>query len=219
MGRMEVANRLKPAITDEYLCIRPMYGRSYTVPNWLNFISFTNHDDALPVERDDRRWMILFSPATPADAAYYQRLFAFLNGDGPEHVAYWLAQRDVRLNPKGVAPMTDGKAEMRALSMGDAEQHLSDMLASRSPPFDFGLIRLDDVLGAVPERSARQVRNLRNRVIKWLTEEAGASKLGRYTKGDRPPIQLWSLFDHGHWTELGAAACNDAYRERYPHIG
>lgn len=214
-GRMDVANRMKSSITDPYLNIRPMYGKAYTVPNRLNFISFTNHDDALPIENGDRRWLVFFSPAVPAGEEYYARLFQFLDGDGPAAVAHWLEQRDVKLNPKGVAPMTRGKAEMRMMSMGDVEQHLSDLLAAGDAPFDFGLVRVDDVLGAVPERYTRQVRNLRNRVIKWLQEEAGAAKVPRYTKGGRPSVQLWSIADHGRWAEIGAAACNDAYHSRF----
>lgn len=216
MGRMEVANRLKPAITDDYLSIRPMFGKVYSVPNRLNFLCFTNHDDALPIESGDRRWLVFFSDAMPAGEAYYQRLFAFLDGDGPANVAHWLGQRQVKLNPKGTAPKTRGKEEMRSLSMGEAEQHLSELLSAGEAPFDFGLIRLEDVLVAVPERTARQVRNLRNRVLKWLDEEAGAKKLGRYTKGGRPAVQLWAINDHEAWAAMGPAACNDAYHERYP---
>lgn len=216
MGRIEVANRLKPAITDEYLSIRPMYGKVYSVPNRLNFLCFTNHDDALPIESGDRRWLVFFSDAMPAGEGYYERLFAFLEGDGPAHVAHWLCQRQVKLNPKGTAPKTRGKDEMRSLSMGDAEQHLSELLAERAAPFDFGLVRLEDVLAAVPDRIARQARNLRNRVRKWLDEEAGAKKLARYTKGGRPAVQLWTIDDHETWSAKGAAVCNDAYHERYP---
>lgn len=218
LGRQEVANRLKPAITDDYLSIRPMYGKVYTVPNRLNFLCFTNHDDALPIEKGDRRMFVLFSPAQPANEAYYKKLFAYLDGDGPAHVAHWLGERDVKLNPKGVAPMTMGKAEMRSLSMGDAEQHLTDLLEARGSPFDFGLVRLDDVIAAVPERAARQARNLRNRIIKWLRDDAGAIMHGRYTKGDRPAFQLWSIDDHDRWAGLGAAARMDAYVERYPRM-
>jgi hypothetical protein len=218
MGRLDVANRLKPAITDDYLSIRPMFGRAYTVPNRLNFMCFTNHDDALPIEQGDRRWLVMFSPAVPASEAYYDKLFRFLDGDGPAHVVHWLGQRDVKLNPKGVAPMTRGKAEMRGLSMGEAEQYLSDLLAAKAPPFDFGLVRLDDVLGAVPERAARQAKNLRNRVVKWLRDEVGAVTHDRYTKGDRPAFQLWSIDGHEHWAGIGAAGRVDAYVERYPKI-
>ncbi|GGA62227.1 hypothetical protein [Sphingomonas psychrolutea] len=112
--------------------------------------------------------------------------------------------------------MTKGKAEMRSMSMGDAEQHLTDLLEARSAPFDFGLVRLDDIITAVPERYTRQPRNIRNRLIKWLKDDANAIQLARYKKGDRPAIQLWSVYDHEHWEAKGAAACNDAYVKRNP---
>ena len=186
MGRMEVANRLKPAITDHYLSIRPMYGRVYTVPNRLNFLCFTNHDDALPLESGDRRWLVFFSEAARESEAYYERLFAFLKGDGPAHVAHWLSQRHVKLNPMGTAPKTRGKEEMLNLSMGDAEQHLSDLLAEGAAPFDFGLVRLDEVLAAVPDRIARQARNLGNRVRKCWLKRPGRRSWGGILRADDP---------------------------------
>ena len=212
LGRQEVANRLKPVITDGMLCIRGLYRKAYNTPNRLNLVCFTNHTDALPIEAGDRRWLVLFSPAQRADEAYYDRLFTFLDKEGPAAVAHWLGERQIGLNPKGVAPMTHGKAEMRGMSLGDAEQHLADLLESGAWPFDFGLVRLEDVLSAVPERIVRHTKALRNRVVKWLKEEVGALKLARYTKNDgRPCIQLWSIAAHDHWEGIGAAGRIDAF--------
>lgn len=212
-GRHEVANRLKPVITDPFLCIRPMYGKAFNIPNHLNLVTFTNHADALPIEAGDRRWLVLFSPATPADETYYRRLFDFLDGGGPAAVTYWLGQRKIALNPKGTAPMTAGKAEMRDLSLGDAEQHLAELLDEGAHPFDFELVRFEDVVGAVPERIARQTRGLRGRVTQWLKDEVGAMKHIRRTKqdGGPPSWTLWSIDNHSHWEAAGATARRDAY--------
>lgn len=214
VGRLDMANRLKPIITEPTLRIESKGVNLYSIPNRLNLIAFTNHDDAVPLERGDRRWLVVYSDAKPLDEAYFERLFAFLDGDGPAAVKHWLLARQVMLNPKGVAPGTKGKDEMRLLSMGDAEQFLTDLMEEEGPPFDFPLVRFEDVLDAVPYDIARQSRGLRNRVTKWLTGEAGAVKHSRYKKQDgtgRSNSHLWSMRDHEQWETRGASARMDAY--------
>lgn len=214
IGRTEVANRLKPAITDDFLRIRLMHTNAYSTPNFLNLLCFTNHEDALPIEAGDRRWLVVFSDAQPMDEAYYDRLFAFLDGAGPAAVKHFLQQRSIGLNPKGVAPATRGKAEMRQLSLGEAEQYLAELLEDRGAPFDFDLVKLDEVVASVPVPIQRQSRNLRNRVARWLKDEVGAVRFSRFTKqdgSDRPPIQLWAIRNQAHWEQAGAAGRIDAF--------
>ncbi|MEJ1161165.1 DUF5906 domain-containing protein [Prosthecomicrobium sp. N25] len=212
LGRREVANRLKPAITDPTLRIEEKNCSIYSIPNCLNFLCFTNHEDALPIEHGDRRWLVVFSPAAKRDEDYYRRLFGYLAGGGAAHVKHWLAERRVALNPLGVAPATVGKEAMRRLGMGDAEAFLLDLFEAGEPPFDFDLVRVDDVVDAVPP-ALRGRSNLRARATKVLKGEIGAVEHTRYTKGDgsRPAFHLWSVRDHGRWRDLGAAGRIDAF--------
>lgn len=212
LGRKEVANRLKPAITDATLRIEQKGCSIYSIPNCLNFLCFTNHDDALPIEHGDRRWLVVFSPAKKRDEAYYDRLFGYLDSGGAAHVKHWLAKRQVSLNPHGVAPSTVGKETMRRLGMGDAEAYLLDLFDAASAPFDFDLVRLDDVVAAVPA-ALRGRSNLRARVSKMLKNELGAIEHTRYTKGDgkRPAMQLWSVRSQDAWDKVGAAGRIDAF--------
>ncbi len=216
LGRREVANRLKPAITETTLRIEEKGRSHYSIPNCLNFLCFTNHEDALPIERGDRRWLVVFSPAERKDQTYYARLFGFLEGDGASFVKHWLLDRKVALNPRGTAPSTSGKEVMRRHSFGDAENYLLDLFEEAQAPFDFDLVRVDDLVNAVP--IALQGRaNLRARVSKLLKDEIRAVKHSRYTKGDgrHQTFQLWSIRNHEEWERFGAARRADAYMDRY----
>lgn len=214
-GRVDMANRLKPIITQEDLRIEDKGFPLYTIPNRLNLIAFTNHSDALPIEKTDRRWMVLFSDPAPFESdqqqrAYYAKLFAAVEAEGSAFKQF-LQTRKVALDPKGHAPMTKGKEEMRRLSLGDVEQTLEEMLGSRDAPFDFDLVRVEDLLGCMPKAP-----NVQKRVIKWLKEEAGAREHTRYTKSDgsgRKSWTLWSIRDHDKWLEAGPAGRIDAYLE------
>lgn len=222
IGRTEVANRLKPAITDDFLRIRLMHTNAYSTPNFLNLLCFTNHEDALPIESGDRRWLVVFSDAEPMDEPYYDRLFAFLDGAGPAAVKHFLQQRSISLNPKGTAPATRGKAEMRQLSLGEAEQYLAEHFEDRGAPFDFDLVKLDEVVASVPGPIQRQSRNLRNRVARWLKDEVGGVRFSRFTKqdgSDRPPIQLWAIRNQALWEQAGAAGRVDAFLAHGKEIG
>ncbi|MFN7109677.1 MAG: DUF5906 domain-containing protein [Brevundimonas sp.] len=212
LGRREVANRLKPAITDPTIRIEEKNCAIYSIPNCLNFLCFTNHEDALPIEHGDRRWLVVFSPAVKRDEAYYRRLFGYLDDGGAAFVKHWLVEREVALKPHGVAPATVGKEAMRRLGMGDAEAFLLDLFESGEPPFDFDLVRLDDLVDVVPA-ALRGRSSLRARLSKWLKGEIGAVDQSRYTKADRnrPAYQLWSVRDHDRWREVGAAGRIDAF--------
>lgn len=217
-GRLDMANRLKPIITEPTLRIEEKKRSIYTIPNHLNLIAFTNHEDALPIETGDRRWLVISSEMKPMDEAYYERLFAFLEGDGPAYVKHYLLNRQVQLNPKGMAPSTKGKAEMRRRSLSEAEQYLAELLEGREGPFAFDLVRLEELVACVPADLKRHTRNVRTKVAGWLKDEVGAVKHTRYTKGDdisRPSCQLWSVRNHENWAEAGAAARAEAFQSRY----
>ncbi len=217
-GRLDMANRLKPIITEPTLRIEEKKRSIYTIPNHLNLMAFTNHEDAMPIENGDRRWLVISSPLKPMGEGYYQRLFAFLDGDGPSAVKHFLLSRKVSLNPKGMAPNTKGKAEMRRRSLSEAEQYLAELLEGREGPFAFDLVRLDDLVAWVPADLKRHTRNVRGKVSDWLRDEVGAMKHTRYTKADvedRTSSILWSVRNHDHWDAVGAAARADAFGRRY----
>lgn len=214
VGRLEIGNRLKTMITNPDLRIRRMYRDAYTVPNRLNLLAFSNHPDALRLENRDRRWMVLHTPVEPKDDEYYARLFALLDDKGYIASIRWmLQQRTPGFSAKGAAPMTLAKAAMADLARDEVEQFLTDRLDGRLSPFDFDLVRMDDVLGQAKAEFGNQLK-LRGKVIKWL-RLVGAVDQGRYTNPDRPSYRLWSVRDHGRWRALSPGARIDAWLAQY----
>lgn len=209
LGKLEVTNRLKPLITDPTLRIQEKYQTTYTIENRLNLLCFTNHRDALRIEQGDRRWFIVFSPAKAREHAYYRRLFAHLNGDGPAHVAHWLMERDLSsFDAKGHAPATAAKEEMRELSMGEAEATLLSLFRDSAEPFDFDLVTTEELVDALPERVRRQSKNLSATIKKFLEDTVNAVQHTRNTstRGSASRLtkhRLWSIRNHDHWEKVG----------------
>ena len=213
VGRLELANRLKPVITDPVLRIEEKFGTPYSIPNHLNLLCYTNHRDALKIETGDRRWLVIFSPAKPRSEEYYRALFARIGSDeGAAAVKHLLLNRVIALNPKGTAPETRAKQEMRRLSMGEIESRLLELFEDGERPFDFDLVRLDDLIAAVPQELARRHKNLRSMVSKFLQDEIKAVQQSRYTKDDTwPNYRLWSIRNHKEWEDRGPTARIEAY--------
>lgn len=212
IGRLDIMNALKSPITDPTLRIHKKFGNQYTIPNHMNLICFTNHKDALPISASDRRWLVIFSPAKPKADSYYDRLFTTIRDDANiAAVMACLMERTITLNPKGRAPATAAKTEMRTYSMTDLQTFLADRLEARAEPFRRELVRLEDIVAAVPQEITRGQKRLHGAVLTFLDQEAKAQKHTRYVKGDLPAYQLWSLAKHDAWREKTARARVEAY--------
>ncbi len=137
--RGEVANKLKPMLTTppETVTINEKNVKQYDIPNIQNWVMFTNHQNAIPIEDTDRRYFVheccLDAPKEPA---YYAALYDWYDKGGTEKVAGWLLQRDIStFNPMAPPPETDAKREMREQSLPPAVRWLRGLFA---PGREFG---------------------------------------------------------------------------------
>ncbi|MDF2231586.1 bifunctional DNA primase/polymerase [Albimonas sp. CAU 1670] len=200
-GRLELANKLKPVITNETLRIEDKGAPLYSIPNHLNMMCFTNHKNAMRLEEGDRRWLVIFSPAEPREASYYERLWSFIESkDGPAAWKHRLERHAPKLNPKGRAPMTTAKAEMREASMNEVESTVAEWMASRTGPLRHDLFRFEDAWAALPA-STRPHKS----ALKLALQAAGCERHTRQTNPSLPAVMLWSVQDHDKWKEAGAA--------------
>ena len=57
----EINNRLKIPISDSMITIEKKHCNPITMPNRTNYFALTNYKDFLSLDKDDRRWFIVFS--------------------------------------------------------------------------------------------------------------------------------------------------------------
>lgn len=88
----------------------------YDIPNLVNLMITTNHEGAIALADDDRRFDVVLTRQAAADedaAAYYGALHHWYETGGHEAVFGWLMARDVSaFNPHARPPMTLAKATM-----------------------------------------------------------------------------------------------------------
>lgn len=134
--RYAMANAFKDNVTNSRVTINRKGKGLLPIINISNFIAYTNFVDAVPLEDNDRRWFVIFSPYRSAlDAAIangvltvddlgnlFDKVFLTVK-DHPGQIRKWLLEMPVPdwFKPNGHAPDTPEKQAMRL--SGQDEDH------------------------------------------------------------------------------------------------
>lgn len=109
-------NRIKTLIAstaNEVNYIERKFQTPYPIPNVVNWVFFSNHFDAIEIEDDDRRFLVIASDVEKRDPEYYRALAVdfYQKESGWLKVASWLLKRDLSgFNPAEPPMQTEGKA-------------------------------------------------------------------------------------------------------------
>jgi hypothetical protein len=198
--RKDTMNRLKPFIAapPDELRINIKYTPQFQVPNILCMLLFTNLNDALGLEDDDRRFFVVWSDAVPRDEKYYVGLVNWYQDGGYEKIARWLADVDLPdFEAGGRAPMTAAKEDMRKASLPILNAWLEECLLDEVGPFARELIALEDVMAAMPSYVAK-TRPTKEKIANIL-KRLGAVPLGQVRLSENHPftgtdrLRLWAI--------------------------
>jgi hypothetical protein len=111
-----VYNTLKPmiAMSESYLTVNPKREPTFQVPNVQNWGFLSNYGNSIPLDDSDRRFLIINSPISPLEKAYYDSLYQYLlKESGIKIVIGYLLQRDIsHFNPAHAAPQTQARMDM-----------------------------------------------------------------------------------------------------------
>lgn len=140
--RFEVINRIKPFITNEIIEIHPKGKPVFNAKNTTSYLLFSNYKDALPIDDDSRRYMVLFSQWQRKDLLdafkdaspdYYLKLYGCLEECGPA-LRQWLLEHEQTdtFNPLGDAPMTEARKFMVRQAKPEFIQVLDDIIAENT---------------------------------------------------------------------------------------
>lgn len=143
-NRHDVANALKPYITNLRVAIHKKGVDEFNAINTMNYIAFTNFYDALPLDDGDRRYMVvdtglnnkeeLLARLGEAAETYFSRLFDWALGEHHAQVSKYFHQLDISdFNPNATAPWTDEKGDMVRMSQSDDEATLLSVIEAGAP--------------------------------------------------------------------------------------
>ena len=200
---------VEPGDAGDAIRINDKYGRIYHEVVYHNPLIFTNHADAMVIEKGDRRIFCVENPTTLKDYRYYDRLTAALNTQEPRRVYWWLMRRDVS-NPEVFShiypPMTPSKARMiedtrapsETIIEWMAENHAPD-LVTRATLKTAIVVAARDLDDEKTMREPGLITKILWRKLKPLRAED--TKNGARYMIDGKQNEVRALRNQGHWVE------------------
>ncbi|MEM7706586.1 MAG: PriCT-2 domain-containing protein [Pseudomonadota bacterium] len=144
-NRLVTLNQMKPYITERMVEIHAKGKDPFIAKNFLSVLALTNYRNAIPIDRDDRRYMVVMSPLQTDDQVkalesnqpgYFNRLFGTLEHAGA--IRKWLAEMDLGsvagFDPLGKAPATTGKVEMADAAKDPIQLEIEEIIAAGDSP-------------------------------------------------------------------------------------
>lgn len=135
--RYEIANKLKPYITNDFINVNEKFIKQYTARNYTNYLATTNYESAIPIEDNDRRFAPMFTRWNKTDLCafkkenptYYHRLFNCFRY--LEAINYFLRTREIssEFQPVGDAPVTWERELMIDLNRSQDENTIVELIA------------------------------------------------------------------------------------------
>lgn len=127
------ADKVKGLITaDTFICNQKNQG-TYPQTSCENYLLTSNHENAIYMSGQDRRFVVHHIQGQPEDEKFYRKINAWMRQDkGPAHLFFHLLH-EINLtgfNPRQHAPQTEAKTQMLEDSKSALEMQIEDMLAN-----------------------------------------------------------------------------------------
>lgn len=187
--RRELIEILKPMITDAEVEVQSKGVDQDMEDNPANWLFFSNHRDAIPVNKNGRRYAIFYSALQNAkdienagmDDAYFIRFFDWLrDGGGLQAVTHYLLNYPIERGALPVrAPETSSTAEALVFTQSPMERTVTDCIADGICGFKGGYV---SSLAVLTRSKAAGVRNANNQTVQCCLEGMGYVKIGRAVK-------------------------------------
>ncbi|QEU07964.1 DUF5906 domain-containing protein [Paracoccus yeei] len=217
--KRDMVEVLKPIISERELEMQGKGKDQVQGDNPGNWLFFSNHKDAIPVNDNSRRFAIFYSPiqsvkdleARLMDDGYFRWLFDWLGADGDRRglkiVANYLLHYPIE---RGAIPMraphTSSHAEAVTVSLGPIASAIMDAIEAERPGFRGGWINRNMARDMLKRDYTSQA------VAKAITDDLGGYKVGRHSTpifpegGGKP-----ELFRIGEWRSVQHYMADQGY--------
>ena len=150
VARMELfhtKNKLKSLITGEWIRINPKNLGAYDERNHVNMVFLSNETQPIVLERDDRRYCVVWTPQK-LDMAFYESVRQEINHGGVAALHDYLLRLPLGdFAPWTLPPVTQAKADLIELSLDSTERFWSEWI-SRAIPLPLCPARTEDLYDA-----------------------------------------------------------------------
>lgn len=191
--RRELIEILKPMITDNRIEIQGKGVDQDMEDNAANWLFFSNFKDAIPVDKNGRRYPVFYSClqskadilAAGMDKEYFIGLFRWLRDEGGvQAITHWLLNYPIQRGDLPVsAPDTSSQNEAITISRSPLECVIADCMNDGVAGFRGGYV---SAVAVINKAKGAGIRQPNVRVVQNCLEKMGLVHLGR---GTRPFMQ------------------------------
>lgn len=195
-NRHDILNAIKPNITNDHVPIHRKGVDEYNILNTTNYIAFTNHADALPVEMDDRRYAIVFTPFDSREQllarvgeGYFDELHDAIYAE-PGEIRSWLLGVDLTgFDPNGSAPMTADKMSMVEMNKSDEELLAEEVIREGAVGVTSEVVSSGHLTAAMRAKSDDY---LKTSSVNRLLIKLGFTQKGSVVKWNGKTCRIWT---------------------------
>jgi putative DNA primase/helicase len=123
-----IKNELKELVTGEWIRVNPKNIAAYRQRNHVNIAYLSNENQPLPIENDDRRHLVVWTPPQLEDAHYDDLWLEIDNGGVPAFYDYLLKLEMGDFHPKKKPPMTQSKRNLIELSLPSEARFVNEWI-------------------------------------------------------------------------------------------
>ena len=179
--KMKVANQLKSFITEDSILANFKGKSKIQVDNCANSIAFTNHDDVIAMEDQERRYLMLRSFAVRKNTKYYAKLAKWC-GKHKGQMYNFFRNRDLSEFNSGTPLETNWSLELKNESLPFPLTQVRDATTDKGSPFTtYGALTYAQIVDwtvqfAENEEDLRTIDKLRSSSNRWFP--TGLKELG-----------------------------------------
>jgi len=189
--RKDIANKLKPLITQEIIRVNEKNVKPYFVENQANFMFFSNHENAAHIETSDRRYFVIICKSKPKSDAYYDALYDYIRSADIAGFAWFLKNRDISaFNPAARPPETEDKSTVQRACRGSVESWLDDAYESRASGLRNDVVNLRD---AVSDMQSNGAPRMSVQQLASFLKSRGGVDLGPVRLPGRGQTRIWVI--------------------------
>lgn len=213
------ADKFKTLISGTKLRINEKHQPEYEIDNHIGFVFLSNHEDAIHLVTEDRRFFVVEVNNGRKSDAFYGRFVNWRDSGGYAALHHHLTNQVSLLgfNPTAPAPTTEAKRQMIAAGRSSLEQWMVDALEDAAAVFGGEVISTELLHEAYREHT--DDRRSSDKAVQNAAKKAGGyvhQKQLRVTPGRR--VRVCSLVNHQEWGERSMQEWRDEFQRVEEHL-
>ena len=217
--KSNLVNDLKKVATETRIQQRRLYTDYQIIETQTCYIVFTNEPDALNMDKEDERYMVIKNENDRLDKKFYKAYHKWRKDKGSSYVYYMLKNRPIKhFDPNAPAPLTKAKEEMQEDTGHPLTLKLREMLEEGRYPLSLntkiiGSTELAEYIGKYHRGNHVKYAN-DTKQMKRSLKDMGAIELGQVLhKQLNYKPSLWIIREHEEMQKLPKPKlCNDIWK-------